>query len=220
MTDSDFPRSGNPRPPSVIGEVQPFDPGPSVRAAAVALEQHGAEFALIGGLALDAWGIPRATKDADFAVLVGVAEKAAESLRGPATEVRPLRIGGVGVRDAQRGLRIDLVDRRFHFAGLFRDAIREALGSGRKARVGEREVSLASLEYLVAMKLVSGEPKDEIDVRRLLQREELRYQDARAIVERHLGAASANRLDAIAREAGRPEVARGRLYRNGEESEE
>jgi hypothetical protein len=87
------------------------------------------------------------------------------------------------------------------------------------ARVGEREVSLVSLEYLVAMKLVSGEPKDEIDVRRLLQRQELRYQDARAIVEQHLGAASANRLDALAREAGRPEVVRARLYRNGEESE-
>jgi hypothetical protein len=70
------------------------------------------------------------------------------------------------------------------------------------------------------MKLVSGEPKDEIDVRRLLQRQELRYQDARAIVEQPLGAASANRLDALAREAGRPEVARARLYRNGEASEE
>jgi hypothetical protein len=217
MSDS-TPPSGS-RPPSVVGEVQPFDPGPSVRAASTALDQQGAEFALIGGLALDAWGIPRATKDVDFAVLVGVAEKAAESLRGPATEVRPLRIGGVGVRDAQRGLRIDLVDRRFHFAGLSRDAIREARQSGRMARVGEREVSLVSLEYLVAMKLVSGEPKDEIDVRRLLQRQELRYQDARAIVEQHLGAASANRLDALAREAGRPEVARARLYRNGEESE-
>jgi hypothetical protein len=219
MSDPKLPRSGSAPPPSVIGEVQPFDPGPSVRAAAVALEQLGAEFVLIGGIALDAWGIPRATKDVDFAVLVGVAEKAAELLREPATEIRPLRIGGIGIRDVQRGLRIDLVDRRFHFAGLFRDAIREALESGRKARVGEREISLVSLEYLVAMKLVSGEPKDEIDVRRLLQRQELRYQDARAIVERHLGAASANRLDALGREAGRPEVARARLYGNGEEPE-
>jgi hypothetical protein len=55
-------------------------------------------------------------------VPVGAAEKAAESLRGPGTEIRPLRIGGVGVRDSQRNLRIDLVDRRFHFAPLFADA--------------------------------------------------------------------------------------------------
>ena len=67
--------------------------------------------------------------------------------------------------------------------------------------------------------LISGEPKDEIDARRILQREELRYRDARDITERHLGAASANRLDALARDAGRPEVARGRLYRSGEEPE-
>ena len=67
--------------------------------------------------------------------------------------------------------------------------------------------------------LVSGEPKDDIDVRRILQREELDYATARKIVESHLGAASANRLDAMAREAGRPEAPRPRLYRNGEESE-
>lgn len=137
---------------------------------------------LIGGLALDAWGIPRATKDAGFAVPVGAAEKAADSLRGPATEVRPLRIGGVGVRDSQRGLRIALVDRRFHFAGLFQEAIRDARASGRTARVGGYDVSLVSLEFLLAMKLVSGEPQDEVDARRILQRQELRYADAREIV--------------------------------------
>lgn len=164
--------SGAQSPPAVVGEVQPFDPGPSVAAAADALAQQGSPFALIGGLALDAWGIPLATKDADFAVPVGAAEKAADALRAPSTEVRPLRIGGVGVRDTSRAIRIDLVDRRF-----------------------------------------------EIDARRILQREELRYADARAIVEQHLGAASANRLDALAREAGRPEVPRVRLYKNGEESE-
>ena len=204
---------------SVIRDVQPFDPGPSVAAAAAALDRLGADFALIGGLALDAWGIPRATKDVDFAVPVGVAERAAEALRAPTTEIRPLRIGGVGLRDSERGLRVDLVDRRFHFSALFHDAIQEARASGRKARVGAHEVSLVSLEFLLAMKLVSGEPRDEIDARRILQREELRYADVRAVVERHLGPASANRLDALAREVGRPEVTRPRLYRHGEEPE-
>jgi hypothetical protein len=164
-------------------------------------------------------GIPRATKDADLAVPLGAAEKAADALRAPTAEVRPLRIGGVGVRDASRGLRIVFIDQRFHFGRLFQEAIGEARASGRKARVGATEVSLVSLEYLLAMKLVSGEPKDEIDARRILQREELRYDDARSIVEQHLGAASANRLDALARETGRPEVARHRLYKNGEEPE-
>ena len=219
MADSGSSQRGTPPPGSIVGEVQPFDPGPSVAAASDVLEKQGTHFALIGGLALEAWGIPRATRDADFAVPLGAAEQAAAALRTPTTEVRPLRIGGVGLRDRQRGLRIDLVDRRFHFAALFQDAIGEARASGRQARVGGHAVSLVSLEYLLAMKLVSGEPKDEIDARRVLQREELRYDDARNIVERHLGAASANRLDAMAREAGRPEVPRSRLYRNGEEPE-
>jgi len=43
--------------------------------------EQGSGFALIGGLTLDAWGISRATKDADFAVPVGVAEKALEDPR-------------------------------------------------------------------------------------------------------------------------------------------
>ena len=218
MNASDRSRSAPP-PDHVVGEVEPFDPGPSVDAAASVLEAQGSAFALIGGLALDAWGIPRATRDADFAVTVGAAERAADSLRGPDTDVHPLRIGGVGLRDSKRRLRIDLVDRRFHFEALFREAIEEARSSGRKARVAGRDVSLVSMEFLLAMKLVSGEPKDEIDARRLLQRHELDYRAARAVVERYLGAASANRLDALAREAGRPEVDRVRLYRNGEEPE-
>src|SRR5262245_11452149 len=90
-------KASGPAPPvSIVGEVQPFDPGPSVAAAADALEGLGSSFALIGGLALDAWGMGRATKDADFAVPVGAAEKAADAVRGPATDVRPLRIGGIG----------------------------------------------------------------------------------------------------------------------------
>src|SRR5688572_17965717 len=91
------------RDPSLIREVAPpFDPSASARAGAQALRDLGVPFALIGGVALDAWGISRATKDVDFAVPVGAAEKAALSLT--ATQ-RPLRIGGVAVRDDQRNLR-------------------------------------------------------------------------------------------------------------------
>src|SRR5262245_20006987 len=121
MSDSQSSWTGTPPPDSVVREVQPFDPGPSVAAAVAALQREGAQFALIGGLALDAWGIPRATKRVDFAVPVGIAEKAAERLRASTSEIRPLRIGGVGLRDTIRGLRIDLVDRRFPFRQSFRE---------------------------------------------------------------------------------------------------
>lgn len=212
MTDE---RNSGATGPRVVGAVEAFDPAPSVAAAAEALAAVSAPFALIGGLALEAWGIPRATKDVDLAVPVGSAEAAAERLRSATTEIRPLRIGGVAVREAARGLRIDLVDRRIHFGRLFAEAIAEASAADRKARVGGIDVPLVSLEHLLAMKMVSGEPKDDVDARRILQLEALDYPKAREVVEHHLGAASANRLDAFAREAGRPEVAR-RLYRKGD----
>jgi hypothetical protein len=62
-----------------------------VVAASTVLGDQGADFALIGGLALDAWGIPRATKDADCAVPVGAAEKRRRNCGD-----RPARTGRFG----------------------------------------------------------------------------------------------------------------------------
>ncbi len=70
------------------------------------------------------------------------------------------------------------------------------------------------------MKMASGEPKDDADVRRILRLEELDYGKARTIVDEHLGFATANRLDTMARDAGRPEVPARRLYKNGDHTEE
>jgi hypothetical protein len=189
----------------VIATIEGFDPGPSAHAAVTALQAQGAHYALIGGLALEAWGIARATRDIDFAVRVGDAEGAAARLQ---TNGNPLRIGGVGVRDAARKLAIDFVDRRFEFRSLFEDALEEARGSGRVVVVAAREIPLVSREFLLAMKLVSGEHKDDADARRLLALPELEYRAARQIVHRHLGAAAANRLDTLAREIGRSDAPR------------
>lgn len=212
--------SGTGRAARVVGALTPFDPAPSLQAAVDALDAEGASFALIGGLALEAWGISRATKDADFAVPVGAAEPAAERVASGGAELRPLRIGGVAVRDEAHNLRIDFVDRRFHFASLFSAAIEEARVSGRVTKAGALSVPLVSLEHLLAMKMVSGEPEDDADVRRILRLQALDYRGARGLVEQHLGVATANRLDAMAREAGRPELPPRRLYENGEHTED
>jgi hypothetical protein len=124
-----------PTPSQVVGSISAFDPFPSVQAAITVLSAAGAPFALIGGLALEAWGIPRATKDADFAVLVGSAEIAAAKLRSENVETHPRRIGGVAVRDEKRNLRIDFIDRRVHLADLFRKAIEEASASHRVTKL-------------------------------------------------------------------------------------
>lgn len=199
-----------------LGIIRGFDPTPSIHAGVDALEALGAPYALIGGVALGVWGIERATKDVDFAVPVGWAEKAAD--RFADLESRPLRIGGVAVRSPT--IKIDFIDRRFYFKKLYREAIDEAGRSGRGARAGDRVVRVVSLEYLLAMKMVSGEPKDDQDAHRILELESLDYTRAREIVSQHMSEATANRLDAFARAAGRPEVERKRLYKNGDDPRE
>ena len=79
----------------VVGEITPFDPTASIEAAVAGLDAIGTAYALIGGLALEAWGIPRATKDVDIAVPLGAAEPVAVLVAGTGGERHRLRIGGV-----------------------------------------------------------------------------------------------------------------------------
>jgi hypothetical protein len=150
------------------------------------------------------------TKDLDLAVpseLLGAVES---ELRRRKLPHRQLSIGGIGVR--QGNLKLDFIDRRLHCAALFRDAVQAANRAGRHLAVGRTKLPLVPVEYLVAMKMVSGEPKDDRDVKRLLEYAEMSYAVARGIVVRHLGPLTADRLDVFAREAGRPEVPRRRKY--------
>ncbi|MBI2374633.1 MAG: nucleotidyl transferase AbiEii/AbiGii toxin family protein [Deltaproteobacteria bacterium] len=202
------------KPTRALSPLEPFDPRPSVEAGARVLEELGAHYALIGGLALNAWGISRSTKDADFAVPVGIAEVAAAKL---GLRTIPLRIGGAGVRS--ESVAIDFIDRRFYLAKLYGDAIEEARSSSRRTQVGSFEIPVVSLEYLVVMKLAPGEPKDDADLHRILELEGLDYTRARELTLAHHGLATANRLDAFARAAGRPEVSK-KLYTSGDDPRE
>lgn len=52
------------------------------------------------------------------------------------------------------------------------------------------------------MKFVSGEPKDDQDIKSLLMVEGLDYDNLRTLVKKHLGTGTSNRLDVFAREVG------------------
>ena len=58
----------------------------------------------------------------------------------------------------------------------------------------------------MAMKLVADRPQDEADLLKLLQRKELEYPLARALIHQHLGAFAAQRLDRLARAVGRQDA--------------
>jgi hypothetical protein len=88
-------------------------------------------------------------------------------LRRRGLKYHNLSIGGVGVRDGER--KIDFIDRRLYHATLFQEAIEAAARDRRVVSVGRVKLPLVSAEYLVAMKMVSGESKDDRDAKRLLE---------------------------------------------------
>jgi hypothetical protein len=80
---------------------------------------------------------------------------------------------------------------------------------------GGREIPVVSPEHIVAMKLATGDPRDERDVERLLVVEPTDYERIRTLVRRYLGPAAANRLDHIGARAGVSEAARCVRESNG-----
>lgn len=167
------------------------------------LKEVGGSFALIGGVALQAYGHERYTKDVDFAVREAQGAAAQAAWKG---ETKPLRIGGVSlVTDVAP---IDLIDRRVELRALYEEAIDATQRSGFTIEAAGEQVPVVPIEYLVAMKLAAPRAQDEADLAFLLKRRELDYVRARQIVRQHLGFGVLRFLDRLAREAGRKDAPR------------
>ncbi len=186
----------------VIQQFPSFDPNPSLKAALRLLKKAGIQdFALIGRVATWVF-LPvdrhQFTKDVDLAVLTADIDKIEKALKRKGFKVYQLSIGGVAVREAE--LVMDFIDRRLDgLDRLFGESIAYAR---RDVEIFGEIVPVVSLNYLITMKLVTGEPKDDLDAKSLLMVKDINYDDLRQLVKRHLGAATANRLDVFAREAG------------------
>jgi hypothetical protein len=192
----------NSSPPPVLPLPSPIDVEGALAEALAKLEGVD-DLALIGGVALALHGWPGFTKDVDLAATVGAAAEAERRYAGEG--VLPLRIGGISVA-TRVGVRVDLIDRRFEYRGLFEEAIASARAEGPRTRAGGREVAVVPKRYLAALKLLADRPQDEVDLGVLLADPTLDYPAARAIVERHLGAYAARRFDRLARAARRPDA--------------
>jgi predicted nucleotidyltransferase len=184
-------------------EFQIFDPNPSIRFALEFLSKAGiSRFALIGKLAmwiyLEDESQHEYTRDVDFAVFFREIIKIEDEASKQGLNYEQLHIGGIGIRE--KGLNIDFIDRRLHGVDqLFTEAIENASG---EVYVDGDPIPVVSLEHLIAMKIVSGEPKDDKDLKTLLALKEVNYEKARSIVEKYLGSIIAERLDVFAREVG------------------
>lgn len=187
----------------VLRLPKPVDVQQALVEAMARLRPLGDDFALIGGVALAVHGIERYTKDVDLATTVAQTAAAERSLTD--LDLRPLKLGGVSLLTGS-GVRVDLIDRRFEYRGLFEEAIREAKESGLVAQSGAVELPVVALPHLVAMKLIADRPQDEADLHALLGKPQLDYRRARAIVLAHVGPYAARRLDKRARAANRSDA--------------
>lgn len=156
-----------------------------------ALDAQSAEYAVIGGLAVNAWGFARATQDVDVCVAIDARDRPAVDAILDDLEARGFRLNRDAVArrlDAGRSLvtaylgltRADLFFRR---PG---DGWGGALAHRRQVPLGDRSLWVASPEDLVAIKLAAARPRD--------------LDDARGVVDITRDALDVDRLRATVRE--------------------
>jgi hypothetical protein len=131
---------------------------------------EGIPIALGGGFAMQAYGSDRLTQDVDLM---------APRLPSFAADGDDLIFGGKSVDI--NGIPIDVIVRADDYADLYEEAIQKA-----KPRPGY-EVKIITPEYLVAMKMVAGRPKDDLDLNYLLSSVKMDMTTLKSVVSRFLG---------------------------------
>lgn len=121
----------------------------AMRRASDELTRLGVRHALVGGLAVGAYGYPRATKNVDFLV----SDEAFEHHPGGIVTMKP------GIPIQIDGVLVDLLSAQ---------ADEAALGAVPVARTGA-DVPVAPIEALIHLKLKSPRLKDAVDVVELLK---------------------------------------------------
>ncbi len=186
-----------------------FDPRPSALFAAELLEATGQKGILIGRLALWTFLKDAAdhgyTKDLDIAVSEQSCLEIRNYLKDKDVSIRNLLIGGINVKsraDNDIDINIDFIDRSSqewgNYGSLFREAIAEAVSNNRSVRLDdENSLYVVSLEYLILMKLLTMEKKDEEDAKLLLRSTEPDINRIRDIISKHPDTSVRTRLEII-----------------------
>jgi hypothetical protein len=130
-------------------------------------------FALVGGVALQAFGYPKGTKDVDF-IITDLPTELYPLERGG-----PLDIGGASYF-VNKTIEIDLIVRRDSYKALYEEALGQA--------VDQAGLPIITLEYLAAVKFLASRQKD-LDAVRWILSEPGRVNSVwiGMLLERHLG---------------------------------
>jgi hypothetical protein len=132
-----------------------------------ALEDAGIEYALVGGLAVAVWGVPRATQDIDMlvrpetvdAILATVAPLGYRIPALPMTFSDGMRLQRVSKIEGGVLLTIDLI---------LVDANLEPAWSSRQSLPFRGEqLRVISRQALIQMKAAAGRPRDAVDIQSL-----------------------------------------------------
>ncbi|MBC7260139.1 MAG: nucleotidyl transferase AbiEii/AbiGii toxin family protein [Chloroflexi bacterium] len=136
---------------------------------ALALDEAGIAYMVIGGQAVLLYGEPRLTKDIDITLGAGLdrladvlslAEKAGlKPLIDPETFTRQTMV--LPCEDLATGIRVDFV---FSFSPYEQQALERV----RTVPMGKADVRFASLEDVIIHKIIAGRPRDLEDVRVML----------------------------------------------------
>jgi hypothetical protein len=163
---------------------------------AALLEGLGFEYMVIGAAAAGLWGEPRATLDVDVTIWVepdrvetaiqDFANRLALRTAEPVETVRRLRL--LPVR-ASNGVPVDLLFAKWPIE-------RQALERTARLQIGDIQVRVAPLDYLLFLKLISDRPKD--------------LSDAEALIHRHRGKFDTGwleaELSAVSESASQPDI--------------
>lgn len=140
----------------------------ALRAAVGALERLDLRYALVGGLAVSAWAVPRATRNADLWVeLEGKQRQLERALvksgcHVPAMSEELEKFGVFRSRHAVTGVFVDM----FNAVGPLGESV---LARRKRAELGGHETWLASVEDLAVLKAFSDRPRDLDDLIALLR---------------------------------------------------
>lgn len=183
---------------------------PTLFALASQLEGMGVTYAVMGGLAVRAYSIPRSTEDIDFTMALG-RDRLPELFRAMETQgysiLEPYQAGWVDRLNDASQLRLVKLKRYFGEHTIDVDLFlaetpfqEEVLKRRQLADVEGRQLWIASPEDLVLLKLAAGRPRDWIDVgdvfftqgplnepylRRWAKELEIESQLERALAEKH-----------------------------------
>jgi hypothetical protein len=140
---------------------------------AAALNQAALPYMIIGGQAVLLYGEPRLTKDIDITLGAGLDRLTDVVAAAQAAGLRPLVDPEIFTRqtmvlpcaDPQSGMRVDFI---LSFSPFEQMAIARA----RKVKMGDVELSYASVEDLIIHKVIAGRARDIEDIKSILLKNE------------------------------------------------